>query len=79
MSEKNALMEHLIRIRGVPREDLEHVTSLIAPCMSIFRGARILVTGASGFFGSWLVETFHRCRRAHGQLRGAVPSASWPR
>ena len=52
--------------RGVPSEDLDHVTGLIAPCMSSFRGARILVTGASGFFGSWLVETFHHANMTLG-------------
>src|SRR5438093_13549763 len=51
---------------GIPLEDLEHVTGLIAPCMSMWRGARILVTGASGFFGSWLVETFHHANKALG-------------
>lgn len=52
--------------RGVPREDLEYVTKLIAPDISMFRGARILVTGASGFFGSWLVETFHHANKTLG-------------
>jgi nucleoside-diphosphate-sugar epimerase len=55
-----------MRYRGVPQEDLELVTRLIAPCMSMFRGARILVTGASGFFGSWLVETFHHANKTLG-------------
>ena len=55
-----------MRNRGVPREDLEQVTRLIAPCMAMFRGARILVTGASGFFGSWIVETFHHANQTLG-------------
>lgn len=50
--------------RAVSPRDLEHVTRLIAPCMSMWQGARILVTGASGFFGSWLVETFHHANQA---------------
>jgi dTDP-glucose 4,6-dehydratase len=52
--------------RGIGVEDLEHVTRLIAPCMAVWKGARILVTGASGFFGSWLVETFHHANKALG-------------
>jgi dTDP-glucose 4,6-dehydratase len=49
--------------RGVGIEDLEHVTRLTAPCMNMWKGARILVTGATGFFGSWLVETFHHANK----------------
>jgi dTDP-glucose 4,6-dehydratase len=52
--------------RGIGIEDLEHVTRLIAPCMSMWKGSRILVTGATGFFGSWLVETFHHANKALG-------------
>jgi dTDP-glucose 4,6-dehydratase len=59
-------MDSLTPNRGVPAEDLDHVTRLTAPFMSMFRGARILVTGASGFFGSWLVETFHHANKTLG-------------
>lgn len=52
--------------RAVSPDDLEHVTRLVAPCMSMWQGARILVTGASGFFGSWLAETFHHANQALG-------------
>ncbi len=52
--------------RSVSQADLEHVTRLIAPCMSMWHGARILVTGASGFIGSWLVESFHHVNAALG-------------
>lgn len=55
-----------MRNRGVPQADLEDVTKMIAPCMSMFQGARILVTGASGFVGSWLVETFHHANKTLG-------------
>ena len=52
--------------RGIGVEDLEHVTRLIAPCMNSWKGSRILVTGATGFFGSWLVETFHHANETLG-------------
>jgi dTDP-glucose 4,6-dehydratase len=52
--------------RPVPADDLERVTALLAPFFGRWRGARIVVTGASGFFGSWLVETFHHANRALG-------------
>ncbi|MDQ6624136.1 MAG: NAD-dependent epimerase/dehydratase family protein [Verrucomicrobiota bacterium] len=50
--------------RGISQEDLDHVAKLIGPCLSAWKGARILVTGASGFVGSWLVETFHHVNKA---------------
>ena len=46
--------------------DLEHVTAHVAPHMSSLKGARILVTGATGFFGLWLLETFHHMNQALG-------------
>lgn len=52
--------------RPVPSNDLERVTALLAPWFEAWRGARILVTGASGFFGSWLVETFHHANQRLG-------------
>jgi nucleoside-diphosphate-sugar epimerase len=51
---------------AISADDLEYVTSLVAPCMSMWRGARILVTGATGFFGTWLLETFHHANVALG-------------
>lgn len=39
-------------------EDLEHVLLHACRCWSRFNGKRVLFTGASGFFGSWLLETF---------------------
>ena len=42
----------------LPPEDLEHVFRLAGGCWNRLEGKRVLFTGASGFFGSWLLETF---------------------
>ena len=48
---------------AISSADLEHVTAHIAPLMEHWRGARILITGATGFFGQWMIQTFHHANQ----------------
>ncbi len=42
----------------LPREDLDYILHQIGECWKRLAGARVLFTGASGFFGSWMLESF---------------------
>ncbi len=56
----------------LPREDLQHVLDRTLPLWEELRGRRIFITGSTGFFGMWLVETFLFAHAALGLGARAV-------
>jgi len=53
---------------GVPETDLEHTFDKAREAFEALAGADIFITGGTGFFGKWLLETYvHACRRLKGR------------
>ncbi len=44
--------------RRIANDDLDHILAATAPLWEEMRNQRILITGGTGFFGCWLVESF---------------------
>ncbi|MEA3245930.1 MAG: NAD(P)-dependent oxidoreductase [Gemmatimonadota bacterium] len=50
----------------LPRPDLDHVLEHGGDAWTALQGGHVLITGAAGFVGSWLLESLLHARRARG-------------
>lgn len=51
---------------ALPKEDLDLVVSLLPEFLSRYGGARLFITGGTGFIGSWLLESLQRANDTAG-------------
>ena len=50
-------------VKPLPAEDLDHVLQCTLPLWEQARGRRIFISGGTGFFGAWLLESLSYCNR----------------
>ena len=50
-------------MKPLSREDLESICARTRPLWERARGKRVFLTGATGFFGPWLLESLAHCNR----------------
>jgi dTDP-glucose 4,6-dehydratase len=49
--------------KPLPREDLDHILTQAGDAFTALAGARIFITGGTGFFGHWLLESLLHANR----------------
>ena len=59
-------------------EDLDNILARTEPMWNDLRGQRILITGATGFFGCWLLESFTWANRRLNLGAHAVAMSRYP-